>query len=687
LLPAGANLKLNIHAKTRPRPNGRKLAVRSHNAAIGLLLLWLAVPPAWGQEVENIAPADNLVVEGIGPIPASLAASAGRYTEFRQALLMDWHPTKREILIGTRFADTQQIHRVARPAGDRQQLTFFDDRVGGASYRPKSAEYFIFSKDAGGSEFFQFFRYDLADGAATLITDGKSRNTNAVWSNAGEAIVYGSTRRTGADVDFYTVDPARPETTKLICENKGGGWGVADWSPDDKRLLVGEYVSINESYLWLVAVADGQKTLITPRGSDEKIAYRPIAFTPDGQGVYVATDRDSEFMRLAHIDLKSGEHTYLVTDIPWDVEEARLSHDGRRMALVTNENGISRLHLFDTQTQKRTAVEGVPTGILGGLEWHENNRDLGFVVASARATADVYSLDVTRGAVERWTFSETGGLNAETFSEPELVTWKSFDDREISGFLYKPPARFAGKRPVIVVIHGGPEGQSRPGFLARNNYFLNEMGIALIYPNVRGSSGYGKSFLKLDNGFLREGTYKDIGALFDWIATRDDLDADRVMVTGGSYGGHMTLAVAVRYNDRIRCSLDVVGISNLVTFLERTENYRRDLRRVEYGDERDPKMRAFLEKIAPLNHAGEIKKPLFVVQGKNDPRVPLSESQQIVDTLKKNNTPVWYLMAEDEGHGFAKKKNADFQFYATILFVEQYLLGRPVAGAQASRLP
>jgi protease II len=656
-------------------------------AVLGLLLAWLAAPPALAQQVENLAPADNLVVEGIPPIPASLAEKAGRYTEFRFATLMDWHPTQREILIGTRFADTQQIHRVARPAGERRQLTFFAERAGAASYRPRAGDYFIFSKDVGGSEFYQLFRYDLADGAATLITDGKSRNTNAVWSHGGGQIVYGSTRRTGADVDFYTIDPAQPDTNRMVCENQGGGWFVADWSPDDKRLLVGEYVSINESYLWLVDVAGGEKSLITPKGSDDRVAYVPIAFSHDGKGVYAATDRDSEFRRLAYIDLATGKHTVLVADIPWDVEEARLSHDGRRMALVTNENGASRLHLFDTQTQKRTAVAGVPTGVIGGLAWHENNRDLGFVVASARATADVYSLDVTSGKVERWTFSETGGLDAESFSEPELVTWKSFDDREISGYLYKPPAKFAGKRPVIVVIHGGPEGQSRPGFLAKNNYFLNEMGIALVYPNVRGSSGYGKSFLKLDNGFLREGTYKDIGALFDWIADRDDLDADRIMVTGGSYGGHMTLAVAVRYNDRICCALDVVGISNLVTFLERTESYRRDLRRAEYGDERDPQMRAFLEKIAPLNHAREIRKPLFVVQGQNDPRVPLSESQQIVETLRKNGTPVWYLMAEDEGHGFAKKKNADFQFYATILFVETFLLGHPAVGGQAVRLP
>lgn len=645
-----------------------------HRALLGLLIALLAGLPAAGQTVENIAPTDNLVVEGIPAIPKPLADAARRYTEFRSAGLLDWHPTKLAMLIGTRFADTRQVHHVARPLGERRQLTFFAEGVGGASYHPHVGDYMLLSKDIGGSEYYQYFRFDLADGTATLITDGKSRNTGARWSNAGNRIVYGSTRRTGADVDFYTVDPADPDTTKMICQNKGGGWAVADWSPDDKTLLVIEYVSINESYLWLLDVASGKKTLITPKGSDEKVAYRPVGFSADGKGIYVTTDRDNEFMRLAYVDLGSKRHEYLITDIPWNVEGASLSDDGRRIALASNENGISRLHLFDTQTQQRTTVEGVPTGVIAGLEWHPNNQVLGLVVSSARSPSDVYALDAESGKVERWTRSETGGLDAEKFAEPKLIKWKSFDDREISGFLYQPPAKFTGKRPVIVLIHGGPEGQSRPRFLRSRNYFINEMGVALIMPNVRGSAGYGKSFLKLDNGFLREGTYKDIAALFDWIEQQDDLDAERIMVTGGSYGGHMTLAVATNYNDRIRCSLDVVGISSLVTFLERTKSYRRDLRRVEYGDERDPKMRAFLERIAPLNHTEKITKPLFVVQGKNDPRVPLSESEQIVETLRENNTPVWYLMAEDEGHGFRKKRNADFQFYATILFVQKYLL-------------
>ncbi|MGD9723922.1 MAG: prolyl oligopeptidase family serine peptidase [Pirellulales bacterium] len=621
-----------------------------------------------------LAPAENLTVAGIPSIPAELAERANRYTEFRTATALDWHPSKRELLISTRFADTNQVHHVSAPGAARRQITFFPDRVSAARYQPGKADYFVFAKDAGGSEFFQLFRYDLADGNSQLLTDGKSRNTGGRWSTQGNLFAYASTRRTGADVDFYVLDPADPKSDKLLAENPGGGWTVVDWSPDDKQLLAVEYVSINESYIWLIDAATGKKTLVTPKQSTDKIAYLPVAFSKDGKGVYCTSDNGSEFMRLALFDLATKRETVLSGAIPWDVESAELSHNGQQIAFVTNENGISRLHLLDTATRQELPVPPLPAALIGDLQWHTNDQELAFVMTSARSPADVYSWEVGSDKVHRWTESETGGLNAESFVEPELVTWKTFDGREISGFLYLPPARFAGKRPVIVNIHGGPEGQSRPGFLGRNNYFLNELGVAILFPNVRGSSGYGKSFLKLDNGFLREGTYKDIDALFDWIKTSDRLDADRIMVTGGSYGGHMTLAIATRSSDRIRCALDVVGISNLVTFLERTESYRRDLRRVEYGDERDPKMRTFLEKIAPLNHAAQIKKPLFVVQGKNDPRVPLSESEQIVDTLRKNNTPVWYLMAADEGHGFAKKKNADFQFYATIVFVQKYLL-------------
>ena len=624
-----------------------------------------------------VAPNENLIVEGVPPIPQALAEKADRYTNFRSAFFASWHPTKREMLIATRFADTFQIHQVKMPAGARTQLTFYVDDVRGAQYPPKGGDSFVFSKDIGGGEFYQLYRYDDSTGAVTLLTDGKSRNIGEVWSNDGKQMAYSSTRRDGKDVDIWLSEPAHPDdpkTNRMLAQMTGGGWGALDWSPDDQQLLLLEEISANETYVWLVDSTTGAKTLLTPKGDAEKIAYASAKFSKDGKGIYLTTDKDSEFQRLAYLNLSSKKYTFLTAHIHWDVEDFDITPDGKAIAFTTNEDGFSVLHLLDTKSGKEKPAPKLPAGLIFGVKWHRNGRDLAFGVTGSRSPSDVYSIDVPTGKVDRWTSSETGGLNPESFSEAELVHWKTFDGKSISGFLYRPAARFTGKRPVIIDIHGGPEGQFRPAFLGRNNYYMNELGIAMIFPNVRGSTGYGKTFLTLDNGFLREDSYKDINSLFDWIAQQPDLDASRVMVTGGSYGGFMTLAVATNYNDRLRCSVDIVGPSNLVTFLENTSGYRQDLRRVEYGDERDPKMRAFLERIAPANNAQKISKPLFVIQGKNDPRVPWTEAQQMVAVVRKNGAPVWFLMAKDEGHGFSKKKNVDCQFYDTVLFIQQFLL-------------
>jgi dipeptidyl aminopeptidase/acylaminoacyl peptidase len=638
-------------------------------------LLILAAATAARAQSGDVVPNENLVVEGVPKIPAALAEGVGRYTEFRAAGLADWHPTRRELLITTRFADTNQVHRVRMPGGDRRQLTFFPEPVFAASYEPVRGDFFVFARDKGGDEFSQLYRYDPGTGAATLLTDGgRSQNGGLRWSNKGDRIAYASTRRNGRDRDVYVMDPRDPKTDRLVLQVQGGGWSPLDWSPDDAKLLVGEGISATESHLWIVDVATGARTPLTR--NDEPVDYGGSVFARDGKGVYTSTDKGAEFHRLTYIDLATGAHTPLSAHVDWDVDDLDLSRDGRTIAFVTNEDGLSVLRLLDTATGKEQPAPklGLGPGVMGAMKWHPGGRELGFAFSSARTPSDVYSLDVTTGKVERWTESETGGLDASGFSVPELVRWKSFDGRTISGWLYRPAARFTGPRPVIVNIHGGPEGQYQPRFLSRWNYYLSELGVALVYPNVRGSTGYGKTFLKLDNGLLREDSVKDIGALLDWIGTRADLDASRVMVTGGSYGGYMTLAAATHFSDRIRCAVDVVGISNFITFMERTEAYRRDLRRVEYGDERDPKIRAFFERIAPLNNAGKITRPLFVVAGRNDPRVPWQEGEQMVATVKKNGTPVWFLMAKDEGHGFDKKRNQDFQFYATVAFVQEYLL-------------
>jgi dipeptidyl aminopeptidase/acylaminoacyl peptidase len=626
--------------------------------------------PLWLLLAETTLPPSNLHTEGVPPIPAVLMEELDHYNNIRAASLLDWHPVKREMLIATRFADVPQIHRVAAPGGARTQLTFFADRTAGALYRPGNGDFFVFAKDTGGGEFYQLYRFDVRSSAITLLTDGHSRNTSLLWSRDGSLLAYSSTLRSGRDTDIYVMNPDDPKSGRKVLEVDGGGWFAGGWSPDGSKMVVEDRRSVHDSSLYLVDVAKGAKQLLTP----EQGSYGNVQYAKDGKGLYLTTDRESEFERVAYLDLAIRKITFLRPGQKWDAGEVTLSEDGKRLAYVLNEDGFSKLVVMDTGSRQDMALPAVPRGVISGLRWHHNGRDLGFSLTAARSPADAYSMDVEKGTLERWTESETGGLNAQDFSEPELVRWKSFDGRMISGFLYLPPKRFTGPRPVMVNIHGGPEGQSLPGFIGRNNYYISELGVAMIYPNVRGSSGYGKTFLALDNGLKREDSVQDIGALLDWIAGDSRLDAKRVLVTGGSYGGYMTLASAFHFNDRLCCTVDVVGISNFVSFFERTSPYRRDLRRVEYGDERDPKIREFFEKIAPLNHANEISKPMFIVAGRNDPRVPAHEGEQMAAAIRKNGAPVWYLIADDEGHGFAKKKNQDYQFAATVMFVKEFLL-------------
>lgn len=636
----------------------------------GVIVATLAGMSVWGAEGWP----ENLVADGMPPISAEVRSEVARYLDFRAAAFQSWHPKRREMLITTRFAETAQLHLVRQPGGARKQLTFLPEPVAGGSWQPKHGRFIIFSQDVGGGEFYQLYRFDPEEGRIELLTDGKSRNMGARWSRSGQWLAYSSTRRNGRDTDIYVMDPEKPGTERMVMQVEGGGWSVTDWSHDESRMVVTEYVSINESHLHLVDVKSGKAELITEKGP-EKVSYAGAEFSRDGKSIYVATDKGSEFKRLTRIDLGSKEQTVLTKHLDWDVESFELSPDGKTIAFVTNEDGVSVLHLMEAKSGKELSRPQLPMGVIGGVEWNETGGEIAFTLSSARSPSDAYSYDVRRKKLERWTESETSGLNAENFVEPQLVKFKSFDGTQISAFYYAPDAKkFPGKRPVLVSIHGGPESQVRPGFQARMNFFVNEMGIALITPNVRGSAGYGKTFLQMDNGFKREDSVKDIGALLDWIGQQPGLDKERIAVIGGSYGGYMVLASMTHFNDRLRAGVDIVGISNFLTFLKNTQDYRRDLRRVEYGDERDEKMREFLEKSSPSTNVRKITKPLFVVQGKNDPRVPASESEQMVKAIRENKGKVWYLLGNDEGHGFAKKKNQDAQFMATVMFLREHLL-------------
>ena len=616
----------------------------------------------------------NLKPEGLPPIRQDVFDAINRYSEFRAATLLDWAPVKREILIATRFGDVPQIHRVAMPGGARQQLTFFPDRVTQANFNPANGDEILFRKDEGGGEFYQLYLDDLRSGKITLLTKGgRSRNTSPLWSRDGKSIAYVSTARDGQNGDVWIEDPHNAASARILMETNQPGWQISDWSADGKQMLLTLEHSAVVSEVYLLDVASGQKQKLGPESSEA--GWFDPKFSNTGARAYAISNAGSDTTQLVSIDLGSKKAALLGPDLKWDIDDLAVSGDGRYVAYLANEAGYGKLHVWDTASHKDEALPALPEGVLDGLLWSNTGHEIGFTLASSHSPGDVYSVNVDDRQLTRWTHGETGGMDASMFSSARLIHWKSFDGRLISGFLYAPAARFTGPRPVIVDIHGGPEGQSRPGYMGAVNYYLNDLGIARIYPNVRGSTGYGKEYLNLDNGVKREDSVKDIGALLDWIKTQPSLDASRIMITGGSYGGYMTLAVMTHYSDRVRCAVEQVGISNFRTFLEHTEAYRRDLRRVEYGDERDPKMRDFFETISPLNNAAKITKPMFIVAGRNDPRVPWTEGQQMTEALRKNNVPVWWLVAEDEGHGFAKKKNRDYLAAATAEFVEQYLVG------------
>jgi dipeptidyl aminopeptidase/acylaminoacyl peptidase len=633
-------------------------------ALIGALALPMA--PALAQQATALTTVPKpaaLIADGVAEVPVELAAETRPYMEFRTAGFVGWHPSDKSMIVSTRFGNTAQLHRVAAPMGARKQVTFEAEPIGGGGWAPKKGDVFVTGKDIGGNEFYQL--YTLKDGKLAMLTDGKSRNSWGAWSDDGELIAYSSTKRNGTDNDLYVMNPRDPSTARMVAEVKGGGWGIQAFAPDKKSVLVGNYVSVTNSDLFMLDLVSGTMTPIGDSASD--IAYGGAEFAPDGS-LWVTSDEGSDFQRLGTLDPKTGKFTPRGPQENWDVDTFDVAPD---------EAGMARLKLLDPKTDKVRVVDSLPAGLIGGLEISEWG-EIGLTFTSARSAADAYSVDPKTLKVTRWTESETGGLDVTRNVEPELVTIKSFDGLAVSGFLYRPDlSKFPGKRPMIMNVHGGPESQSRPGFMGRSNYLLNELGVAIFFPNVRGSTGYGKKFVGLDNGpFKREDSVKDMGAFLDHFAKDSGLDASRFGLTGGSYGGYMCYAAAVQYKAKLRATNCVVAISNFVTFLENTQSYRRDLRRVEYGDERDPKQRAKLLEISPLTRVAEIEKPMMVVTGANDPRVPQSEADQLVKAIRDKGGTAWHLVGTNEGHGFAKKENIDYQFWTSLIFWKQNLLAK-----------
>jgi dipeptidyl aminopeptidase/acylaminoacyl peptidase len=526
--------------------------------------------------------------------------------------------------------------------------------------------------DRGGNENGQLYYQRVGEPAARLLTDGKSINGAPLWSNTGREIAFFTTARDGVSHDIDIVDPESGSLPHLAVSGDSASWYPLDWSPDDRKLLVLKLVSAAEAHLYVVDLSDGQKREIDP--APGKAGIRGAKFSRDGQGVYFISDRDSEFAQLRSINLFTNEKTVISAHLPWDVEELAISRDGHYLAYSSNEAGVGKLYLLDLRTHQDLIPPKLPgAGLIESLSFDADGTHLAFGFASPNQPEDAYVLDIAANRVDAWTASEAGPVDLAKFVIPRLTQYPTFDradgrPRQVPVYVYEPST--PGRHPVLIVLHGGPESQFRLGFDPWIEYLVNELGFAVVAPNVRGSSGYGKSYLALDNGTLREDAVKDVGALLVWIGLQGGFDSKHVVVSGDGYGGYLALATMVNFGDRLRGAVDVAGFTDFISFLTNTAPYALDRRRAEYGDERDPDMRAFLRRISPLTNAERIAGPLLIVQGKNDARVPASESDQLVNRLRSKGGALWYLIATDEGHGFRKKQNRDAYYRAFAQFLK-----------------
>ncbi len=650
------------------------------------LLVLTLVNIAFSEDADRRRPT-ALTTTGVPEIPSVLMERLRQYQSVRSAAFRGWaQDGNGGMLVATQFGNTAQLHRVYQPEGRREQITFEEEPASGQFVPGRTDGTLLLEMASGGNENFQIYRRLGQYGRPELWTDGKTRNLLGPINDAGTQAIMANNRRNGRDMDLFLVPLGeKGEWTELMrVDNQT--WHAHDWSPDGKRILISQYVSINESHPAILEIATKKVTplpllaqQLSPNGQTVAaagVSYTHLRFGKDSQTVYLATDAMSEFQQFFQLDLATSQYSQLAKakSMTWDVEEIAVDRKTGAVAMVVNEEGSSALWLLDRNDVRQVPIS---TGVIDHVEFTPDGRHLGFTLARPNAPADAFSWDIPEKKLTQWTFGEVGGLDPQTFIEPTLVRFPSFDQRSIPAFYFAPKNATANqKAPVIIQIHGGPESQSRPTFSGIEQFYLHEMGIAVLVPNVRGSAGYGKTYLTLDNGPLREDSVKDIGALLDWIAQQPELDASRVAVSGGSYGGFMVLSSLTHFPDRLKAGVDSVGIANFITFLETTSAYRRDLRRVEYGDERDPVMRKVFERINPTANAHKIRSALLVAHGKNDPRVPFTEAELIAPLVRKNHAPVWTVYADNEGHGFRRRENRDYLTAATVLFLEQHLVGK-----------
>jgi dipeptidyl aminopeptidase/acylaminoacyl peptidase len=557
------------------------------------------------------------------------------------------------------------------PALWPEQVTFRGERVDGATCSP-AQDVLLVRGDTGGNEHHQLFAVS-GDGSTVEAITAQPEVIYQFggWSPDGERICYASNERDSRYFDVYErrSDGGEP---RLLLRQDGTNYAVG-YAPDGRRVLVAREESNVRNSLLVVDIASGETRVLLRAPEIEHGHSAQPAWSADGGAIYLLDDRGREFAALAWLDVATGELTTL-RDEPWDAEELAVSPDGRQLALVTNVHGYSQLELFDIadgwEARRELPAPALPHGVVREVTWSSDGRRFAFTLEAGDANADVWVWDVSVRALWQATRSARGGVGPDGFVAPTLVRYPTFDGREIPAFLFLPPGREPRGLPVVVYVHGGPESQFRPSFNPILQYLVNS-GYAVLAPNVRGSTGYGHTYQSLDDVRLRMDSVADLKAAVEWLAETGTADPRRVAIFGRSYGGFMVLAAVTTYPDLWAAAVDIVGIANFVTFLERTGPWRRPLREAEYGSlDRD---RDFLEAISPIHKVANITAPLFVLHGANDARVPVSEAEQIVAALRDLGRPVESLIFPDEGHQFTKRSTQLAAYPAVARFLARFL--------------
>jgi dipeptidyl aminopeptidase/acylaminoacyl peptidase len=595
-----------------------------------------------------------------------------RYLNIRSAYGASFSPSGETLSFLMDTTGTSQVWSIDAAGRWPEQHTFYDERVTFASWSPERRE-LAFGMDEGGNERDQLYLLGPDTGEITNLTqrpDAKHRWGG--WSHDGERFAFASNRRDNAVFDIYV--QGRDEVgndAELVHE--GEGWlTVGGWSPDDTRLVVTEAYSNFDQDVYVFDLEAGELTHLTPH--EGTIRYQSVTWGPDGENLYLVTDDGSDTLYLARLDLETRGISTVEQGGEWELDGVAIDHDTGRVVYSQNVDGYTELTtgtLADVDTIEEFPQPELPHGIAGGVSFGPDAERFALTVTGSADNTNVYVVEMESGEIERWTYAATAGIPRETFVEPELVHYPTFDGRQIPAFFTLPETDTGhGETPVIVDIHGGPESQRRPSFSGVKQYLVQN-GFAVFEPNVRGSAGYGKAYGHLDDVENRMDSVKDIEAGVEWLHDHPAVDTDRIVAMGGSYGGFMVLASMTEYPELWAAGIDIVGIANFVTFLENTGDWRRELREAEYGSLEDD--REFLESISPINNIDAIQAPLFVLHGENDPRVPVSEAEQIVEKARDQGVPVRKLIFDDEGHGFSKLENRVQAYTEIVDFLEEHV--------------